>query len=358
MNLPQLLDTAQSSHALAGTVAGRVPSALIDFDTEALVNSFWSLTVSGLTYGAIYALVAVGYTLVYGVLRLINFAHSEVFMVGMFGQYAMLMLLGFGPSGDAYNMGVAMTIVYLGLALVGGMIVSGGVAVGLERVAYRPLRKRGATPLVFLITAIGASFVLQEFVHFVLPKLSGGSLGGVNAQQPIRLVTPETQFSFLGADVTNVTIVIIVAALTLAMATDLFINRTKFGRGIRAVAQDPVTATLMGVSRERVIMLTFLIGGILAGAAALLYTLRVPNGIIYSGGFILGIKAFCAAVLGGIGNLRGALLGGLLLGVMELYGQTLFGTEWRDVVAFVLLIVVLMVRPTGILGEKMGRARA
>ncbi len=144
------------------------------------------------------------------------------------------------------------------------------------------------------------------------------------------------------------------AALVLALGTDIFVNRTKFGRGIRAVAQDPTTATLMGVSRERVIMLTFLIGGMLAGAAALLYTLRVPNGIIYNGGFILGIKAFCAAVLGGIGNLRGALLGGLILGVMENYGQVLFGTGWRDVVAFVLLILILMFRPTGILGETWG----
>ena len=134
------------------------------------------------------------------------------------------------------------------------------------------------------------------------------------------------------------------------------INRTKFGRGIRAVAQDPDTATLMGVSRERIIMLTFLIGGLLAGAAATLYTLKVPQGIIYSGGFILGIKAFSAAVLGGIGNLRGALLGGLLLGVMEDYGQILFGTQWRDVVAFVVLVLVLMFRPTGILGESLGKA--
>jgi branched-chain amino acid transport system permease protein len=114
----------------------------------------------------------------------------------------------------------------------------------------------------------------------------------------------------------------------------------------------------MGVSRERVIMLTFLLGGLLAGAAAMLYCLKIPNGIIYSGGFILGIKAFAAAVLGGIGNLRGALLGGLLLGVMELYGQALFGTEWRDVVAFVVLVLVLLFRPTGILGESLGRARA
>ena len=339
--------------------AGQVlADGVIDFNVQSLVDNFWALTVDGLTYGSIYALVAVGYTLVYGVLRLINFAHSEIFMLGMFGQYAMLMLLGFTPRGDAYEQGTIMTVTYLLLAMIGGMIVSGGAAVGLERVAYRPLRKRGAPSLVFLITAIGASFVIQEFVHFVLPKLTNNELGGPIAQQPIRLVVPSVQFSIFGAEVTNVEIVIFVSALVLAFATERFVTLTKFGRGIRAVAQDPVTATLMGVSRERVIMLTFLIGGLLAGAAAMLYTLRVPSGIIYSGGFILGIKAFSAAVLGGIGNLRGALLGGLLLGVMELYGQALFGTEWRDVVAFVVLILVLMIRPTGILGESLGRARA
>jgi branched-chain amino acid transport system permease protein len=275
----------------------------------------------------------------------------------MFGQYAVLLLLGFTPSGNAYQLGVGATVFYLGIAMLGGMAVSGGAAVGLERFAYRPLRRRGAPSLVFLITAIGASFAMQEFVHFVLPRLTGGELGGVNAQQPIRLVEPMTLFTIGGARVTNITVIIVVSALALAFVTDSFINRTKFGRGIRAVAQDPTTATLMGVSRERVITLTFLLGGILAGAAATLYTLRVPNGIIYSGGFILGIKAFSAAVLGGIGNLRGALLGGLLLGVIENYGQVLFGTEWRDVVAFALLILVLMFRPTGILGESLGRAR-
>lgn len=340
------------------TIGPVLADGMIDFNLPSLVDNFWALTVDGLTYGSIYALVAVGYTLVYGVLRLINFAHSEIFMLGMFGQYAMLMLLGFTPRGDAYEMGTIMTVTYLLLAMIGGMIVSGGAAVGLERVAYRPLRKRGAPSLVFLITAIGASFVIQEFVHFVLPKLTNNELGGSIAQQPIRLVVPSVQFSIFGAEVTNVEIVIFVSALVLAFATERFVTLTKFGRGIRAVAQDPVTATLMGVSRERVIMLTFLIGGLLAGAAAMLYTLRVPSGIIYSGGFILGIKAFSAAVLGGIGNLRGALLGGLLLGVMELYGQALFGTEWRDVVAFVVLILVLMIRPTGILGESLGRARA
>ena len=211
----------------------------INFNVDALVNSFWQLTVDGLTYGSIYALVAVGYTLVYGVLRLINFAHSEIFMLGMFGQYAVLLMLGFAPSGDTYNEGIALTILYLGIAMLGGMAVSGGAAVGLERFAYRPLRKRNAPSLVFLITAIGASFVIQEFVHFVLPVLTGGQLGGLNAQQPIRLVQPVEQFSLFGATVTNITLIIVVSALVLAIITDMFVNRTKFGRGIRAVAQDP-----------------------------------------------------------------------------------------------------------------------
>ena len=208
----------------------------------------------------------------------------------------------------------------------------------------------GATPaLTFLITAIGMSFVLQEFVHFVLPKIIDG-YGGSNAQQPIILVQPKTQFHIFGATVSNITLIIVGSALVLARLTYLAVHHTKFGRGIRAVAQDPTTATLMGVSGTRHHD-DLLIGGVLAGAAALLYTLRVPRGIIYSGGFLLGIKAFSAAVLGGIGNLRGALLGGLLLGIMENYGQAVFGTQWRDVVAFVLLVLVLLIRPTGILGE-------
>jgi branched-chain amino acid transport system permease protein len=332
-------------------------AADISFNLEGLRRGFWQLTIDGLSWGAIYALVAVGYTLVFGVLRLINFAHSEIFMLGMFGAYFCLdMILGFTPSGNAYNLGIPLTVLYLGIAMLFGMLVSGSAAIGLEAVAYRPLRRRHARSLTFLITAIGMSFVLQEFVHFVLPKLLAG-YGGSNAQQPIILVQPKTQFTIFGATVSNVTLVIVAAALILALLTDLAINRTKFGRGIRAVAQDPTTATLMGVSRERIIMLTFLLGGLLAGAAALLYTLKVPQGILYSGGFLLGIKAFSAAVLGGIGNLRGALLGGLLLGIMENYGQIVFGTQWRDVVAFVLLVLVLLFRPTGILGESLGKAR-
>ncbi len=241
----------------------------IGFNVENLRNGFWQFTIDGLAWGAIYALVAVGYTLVFGVLRLINFAHSEIFMLGMFGAYFCLdVILGFAPSGNAYNRGVALTVLYLGVAMLFAMAVSGSAAIGLEFVAYRPLRRRNARPLTFLITAIGMSFVLQEFVHFVLPEIIKG-YGGSNAQQPIILVQPRTQFEVFGASVTNVTLVIIISALVLARLTYLFVHRTKFGRGIRAVAQDPTTATLMGVSRERIIVTTFLIGGMLAGAAAL-----------------------------------------------------------------------------------------
>lgn len=344
--------------ALLHQIGPYLASSELHFDWSGLTAGFWRLTVDGLAYGAIYALIAIGYTLVYGVLRLINFAHSEVFMFGMFGQYVALMALGFVATPAPYDEGVVLTILYMGIALVVGMLVSGATALGLERVAYRPLRRRNAPSLVFLITAIGASFVLQEFVHFVLPKLTGNKLGGSQSQAPITLIRATEQFKIFDAPVTNVTILIVVAALVLTVATDIFVNKTKFGRGIRAVAQDPTTATLMGVSRERIIMITFIVGGLLAGAAALLYTVKIPQGIVFDGGFVLGIKAFSAAVLGGIGNLRGALLGGLILGLAENYGQVLFGSQWRDVVAFVLLVLVLMFRPTGILGESLGRSKA
>jgi branched-chain amino acid transport system permease protein len=323
-------------------------NGLIDLNFELLIDRFWANTIDGLSYGSIYALVAIGYTLVYGVLRLINFAHSEIFVIGVFAAYFAFVALGFRP-GEAVDLGVFALIGCLLFAAVVAMAASGGAAVLLERIAYRPLRKRGAPPLVFLITAIGASFAIQQV--FLI------ALGG-NSQPSIRLLRPQEQFEIFGARVTNVQIITVVAAVVLMVVADTFVNRTRLGRGVRAVSQDPATATLMGVNRERVFMLTFLLGGVLAGAAALFYIMTIPAGAVYNGGFLLGIKAFTAAVLGGIGNLRGALLGGLLLGVAENYGQSFFGGEWRDVVAFVLLIVVLMFRPTGILGESLARSRA
>ena len=333
---------------LSSTPLFATGGAWINFDVGLLVDRFWANTINGLAYGSIYGLVALGYTLVYGVLQLINFAHSEVFVLGIFGVYFTFLALGFVP-GQVPNLPTGAIIADLFLAGAVGMILAGGAAVALERVAYRPLRRRNAPRLAFLITAIGASFVIQQVIRI---------WRGSNPEGTIRLLQPTPLFRIFGAPVTQLQLIIIVASLLMFVAADTFVNRSRLGRGIRAVAQDPATATLMGVNRERVIVITFLVGGLLAGVAALFYLMTIPQGAVYNGGFLLGIKAFAAAVLGGIGNLRGALLGGLILGVAENYGQSLFGGDWRDVVAFVLLVTVLMFKPTGILGESLARSRA
>lgn len=323
-------------------------SSWITFDVGGFLSQFWSNTFDGLAYGAIYALVALGYTLVYGVLSLINFAHSEVFIAGAYAVFFTLSALGFGPSAPDLNI-VSLALDLL-LACLVAMAVSGAVAVTLERVAYRPLRRRNSPRLVFLITAIGASFTIQSIIF---------AWRGPNAEPSVTMFRSHPVFTVFGTNIDNQQLTIFIAAVVLMVIVDLFVNRTRFGRGIRAVAQDPDTATLMGVNRERIIVLTFLVGGLLAGAGALFYVMKVPSGVVYNGGFILGIKAFAAAVLGGIGNIRGALLGGLLLGLIGNYGQTLLGdAQWADVVAFVVLVMILMFRPTGILGESLGKARA
>lgn len=335
------------THLLAqGQVLAQGPD-WIRFDVASFADQFWSNTFDGLTYGAIYALIAMGYTMVYGVLQLINFAHSEVFIVGAYALFFTLASLGFGPS--APNLNVVALIGDLVLAMLVAMLAAGAIAILLERVAYRPLRRRKAPRLAFLITAIGASFAIQYAIF---------AWRGPNPEPALIMFRQQPVFEVFGAIIYDQQLVIFVAALVLMVIVDQFVNRTRLGRGLRAVAQDPDTATLMGVNRERVITLTFLIGGFLAGAAALFYVMKVPAGVQYNGGFILGIKAFAAAVLGGIGNIRGALIGGLLLGVIGNYGQTLFGNaQWTDVVAFVVLVGILMVRPTGLLGESLGKAR-
>ena len=320
----------------------------INFDVTALIQNFWSATFDGLTFGAIYGLIAVGYTLVYGVLNLINFAHSEVFIIGAYGVVITLTTLGFGPS--APNLSVPAIVGDLLLALIVGMLASAAAAFLLERVAYRPLRRRNAPRLAFLITAIGASFAIQYTIFLVR---------GANAEPAVTMFRALPVFDVFNTTIYIQSIIIVVAAVVLMVLTDMFIRRTRTGRGIRAVAQDPDTATLMGVNKERIIVITFIVGGLLAGAAALFYVMLVPSGVIYNGGFILGVKAFAAAVLGGIGNVRGALLGGLLLGVIGNYGQILLGdSQWTDVVAFVVLVLVLLIKPTGILGTSLGRSRA
>jgi len=330
-------------------------------DFSLLIDNFWSYTIGGLTAGSIYALVALGYTLVYGVLRLINFAHSEIFMLGtfaalwaasgltvkIFGNSIELPgLLGIeGTTSIKTGLALVATVLVIGMAC---MVVSGGSAVALERIAYRPLRKRGATRLAALISAIGASFAIAE------------SVGIWVSRDPLpfpRILERRTVFTLFGEPVRTDQLLVIVSAFFMMAALSMFVNRTRLGRGIRAVAQDAETATLMGVDIDKVIMLTFLLGGLMAGWAGMLNMVFFES-TKFSIGFLLGVKAFTAAVLGGIGNLRGALVGGIVLGLMENYGAAVFGGQWKDVVAFVLLVLVLMVRPTGLLGESLGRARA
>ncbi len=311
-----------------------------------LFSDFGDLTVTGLSQGAIYALIALGYTLVYGLLKLINFAHSEVFMMGTFGA-----MLGWDLVGLHENNAVPSPLAMIGYLLVGlvfAAVWSGVTALAVEFVAYRPLRRRNAPRLVFLITAIGASVAISEAVGVFTDRQQFG--------MP-ELFRTRTLVHLGNVHITNLDLGVVIAAVAMMVLLDQFINRTRLGRGIRAVAQDPDTAALMGINKNRVIVLTFAVGGVMAGAAALLYNLKI--GVTRADiGFLLGIKAFTAAVLGGIGNLRGALLGGLALGLVENYGSALFGTSWRDVVAFVVLVIILMFRPTGLLGESLGKARA
>ena len=303
-------------------------------------HSFWSLFIAGLSNGFVYALIALGYTLVYGVLQLINFAHSEVFMSGGFGGLFMLDHL----IGSTQPHGVdSVLLVVAGIA--GGAVAGAIVAFLLERVAYRPLRRRNAPKLAYLISAIGASFFIYN--------LAGKEFGrqGTSIKQPF---TSGKVFSVFGAQVTTYELVVAGVALGLLVVLDRLVATTKLGQGIRAVAQDADTASLMGVNIDRVIMVTFVLGGLLGGAAGFLYGLSAN--VTYTMGFTPGIKAFTAAVLGGIGNIRGAVLGGLLLGIVENVPLGCIDTKWQDVIAFAVLVVVLLVRPTGILGERLGRS--
>jgi branched-chain amino acid transport system permease protein len=316
------------------------------------VVEFWPSTVDGLVIGFIYALFALGYTMVYGVLKLINFAHSEIFMIGTVAMYELLTVLDVhrAPSGAAL----------VGLLLLGAataMAASGLGALLLEQIAYRPLRRRGASRLAALISAIGMSFALQEtFALFVLSK--GHPTNAKRDSVPFTsIMGHDVLFNIGRAQVTSDDLLVVITGLVMMVALDRLVGTTRLGRGIRAVAQDPETATLMGVDLDRVIMYTFVIGGLMAGVAATLFDVHYGY-TAYNIGQLPGIKAFTAAVLGGIGNLRGALLGGLFIGLLEFYGSSIFGTQWQNPVVFLVLVVVLLFRPTGILGESLARARA
>lgn len=307
------------------------------------LNDFVQFTILGLTRGSLYALIALGYTLVYGVLQLINFAHSEVFMMGGFGGLIGIQgLIG----ANATLMPIGPSLLVLGVGMVVGALFGAGTAWVLERVAYRPLRRRGAPRLAFLISAIGASFFLQNLAGKEFGRLPQYFPAFIDRSRPIFQVGEYTM--------NLIQVIIIFSAITMMLGLDLVVRKTKLGQGIRAVAQDAPTAALMGVDIDKTISRTFLIGGLLGGAAGFLFGLFAN--VSFNMGFLPGVKAFAAAVLGGIGNIRGAMLGGMLLGLVENWAVLVIDIKWTDVIAFVVLVLVLMFRPSGLLGERLGRA--
>ncbi len=289
--------------------------------------------INGLALGAVYALIALGYTMVYGILQLINFAHGEVFMLGAyFGLSALLLGQVTGPLPGVWCWWVTgmMLLAILGCSLTGCAI---------ERLAYRPLRR--APKLSLLITAIGMSFVLQNVV-----MLTYGA-----QDRHIPSVMPTIRWTVGGASVTAMQVVLVCSGLVVMLALHLFIRRTRVGWAMQATAQDPVAARLMGIPVDRIIALTFALGSALAAVGGVLFGLYYAT-VNFHDGYLMGLKAFTAAVLGGIGNIPGAMLGGTLLGLLESVGAGYLSSQWKNVFAFVILVLLLICRPRGLLGER------
>lgn len=283
--------------------------------------------------------------MVYGVLRLINFAHSEIFMLGTFTALGISFLLGY--KGISKPLPLLTFIAVFVFIIIGSGLASGGAAVILELVAYRNLRRKGANRLSSLISAIGASLFLIELFRIITKSRDWAFP---------EILSPDEVFTIGTAKFTWAKIIVIIGAAVMMIVLERIINKTKLGLGIRAVSQDEKTAVLMGVNVDRVITSTFLIGGILAGVAASFYMLFYGQ-TKFNAGFLMGMSAFTAAVLGGIGNIRGALLGSFALGLLQQYASAVLPYNWRDVVAFVVLVLVLLFKPTGLLGEALQKAR-
>jgi len=333
----------------------------VDLFTYALTN-LPQVLIDGVTIGFVYAAIALGYTMVYGVLEFINFAHSEIFAIGAFvGVEVLIALDGAGmlagiPNWAAY--------VYLITAILAGMAVAGAAAVTMERVAYRPLR--GAPRLVPLISAIGVSFFLQDAIRLI-ESLTTGQFHRIiptfgNFDERITLFTAPVNGTTIALNIQVKSLIVILAAILMVVGLNYLVNATKLGKAIRSVAQDRTTANLMGIHVNQIITMTFLIGGALGGAAGVLFALKFTR-IDPFVGFFPGLKAFTAAVLGGIGNITGALLGGIVLGLLETFAGSYlsvftmgaFGAEYKDILAFAILILVLIFRPSGLLGEQVGQ---
>lgn len=320
------------------------------------------VVIDGLTIGFVYAAIALGYTMVYGVLEFINFAHSEIFAVGAF--IGVEFLIALDAMGILASASLWMAYAYLILAIILGMIAAGGLAVTVERVAYRPLR--GASRLVPLISAIGVSFLLQDVIRLV-ESLTSGQFNRImptfgNFDHRIIFGKLAMGASKLTLGISIKSIIVIVSAVLMLVGLNYLVNATRVGKAIRAVAQDRSTASLMGINVNRIISLTFLVGGLLGGAAGVLYALKFTR-IDPFVGFFPGLKAFTAAVLGGIGNMTGALLGGIVLGMLETFAGSYMGvftmgaagSEYKDIFAFSILILVLVFRPQGLMGKNVGQ---
>jgi branched-chain amino acid transport system permease protein len=290
----------------------------------------------GLSNGAIWALIALGYTLVYGIIELINFAHGDLFMLGSFVSFGF-----FGTIGLSLATGTLGLVLGLIVTLLLAMVACGTLNVMIERVAYRPLRN--APKLAPLITAVGFSFILQNVGLLWL----GGSQQGV----PDLLDAQNELVNVLGIPVTNADVLAIGVTAPLVLALTAFVNRSRLGKAMRATAQDPEAARLMGINVDTTISVTFLLGGLLAGAAGLVYALY-ETGIRYDQGFRAGLIAFTAAVMGGIGNLKGAVLGGLIIGGIQQLSDNRIGGQWTPAIVFAYLVLIMVFRPQGLLGEE------
>ncbi|MGC9399186.1 MAG: branched-chain amino acid ABC transporter permease [Anaerolineae bacterium] len=315
------------------------------------LDTWARFAVAGVILGSVYALIALGYTLVYGILFMINFAHGDVMMLGAFaGYFALEALNGMGFVNR--NLGTALLSLLITFAV--GMFVSMGVSTLLERLAYRPLRT--APRLVPLISAIGASLFLQNTAQLAFGARRHTYENPLfierNSGWNVMIAGKEVLITYTGA-------LTLVLSLLLMMGLYWLVKKTKVGKAMRAVAQDKETAALMGIDVDHIIATTFAISGLLAGAAGVIWGLHM--GIVYHYvGFIPGLKAFTAAVLGGIGNVPGAMLGGMTLGILEALGPAVLGIPFqlKDVLAFSILVLVLIFRPTGLLGEVLSREKA
>ena len=301
------------------------------------MDTFIQLTLNGLTLGSVYALIALGYSLVYGILKLLNFAHGDVFMVGTFIGFGALQVLG-GSSNPIVP--VWALLILITLAAMAGCAVLG---VAIERFAYRPLRD--APRIAPLISALGVSF----FIAYSMQLMFGASLKNYDT-----FALDGGALYFKGFDIGNVRvplirIITIVSAFVMMLLLWLLVTRTRIGKAMRATSHDREAAAMMGIDIDKVIVFAFVLGSALAGAAGVLFSLRIPTYATI--GFLIGLKGFTAAVIGGIGSIPGALAGGLLLGFAESYAQGYVSTRWSDLFVFVILILFLLFRPQGILGK-------